>query len=53
MMIKTIAIATLAALIALPVAGNAGSPQEELKAFQDYFKDRFPDTPFMDFQNGV
>jgi len=52
-MLKTIAIATLAALIALPIAGTAGTPQKDLKAFQEYFMDRFPDTPFMDFQNGV
>ena len=52
-MIKTIASAALAALIALPVAGNSASTLEDQKAFQDYYMKKFPDTPFSDFKNGV
>ena len=52
-MIKTIATAALAALIALPAAGNSASTLDDQKAFQDYFQKRFPDTPFDDFKNGV
>jgi sulfur-oxidizing protein SoxA len=32
---------------------SLASPAEDLKAFQDYFKKRFPDTPYADFKNGV
>ncbi len=35
----------------LPVAVNA-TPEEDLKAFRAYFKQRFPDTPFKEFANG-
>jgi len=52
-MIKTIATATLAFLIALPMTGNTTTPREDQKAFQSYFMERFPDTPFNDFINGV
>ena len=52
-MIKTIATAALAALIALPVAGNSASTLDDQKVFQDYYKKMFPDTPFDDFKNGV
>ena len=52
-MIKTIATAALAFLIALPMTGNTTTPREDQKAFQSYFTERFPDTPFNDFVNGV
>ena len=53
-MLKTIiATAALAVLIALPVAGNSASTLDDQKAFQDYFKKKFPDTPFSDYKNGV
>lgn len=29
------------------------SPEQDLKEFRAYFKNRFPDTPFNDFVNGV
>ncbi|MGV6858954.1 MAG: sulfur oxidation c-type cytochrome SoxA [bacterium] len=38
--------------IAAPMAAQA-TPADDLKAFQDYFKKRFPDVPFADFANGV
>ena len=52
-MLKTIATAALAALIALPVAGNSASTLDDQKAFQDYYQKKFPETPFSDFKNGV
>lgn len=52
-MLKTIATAALAALLALPVAGNSASTLDDQKAFQDYYQKKFPETPFSDFKNGV
>ena len=31
----------------------SASPEEDLTVFQNYFEDRFPDTEFNDYQNGV
>ena len=43
--------------IALSLAGSLGianaSPEGDLKAFQGYFKGKFPQTQFNDFTNGV
>lgn len=50
--IIAITVALAAALLTLPGASQA-SPQQDLKAFQQYFKHRFPNTPFKDFANGV
>jgi len=49
---KFIVSFTLAVFISLPMVGNT-SPMADLTAFQDYFEDRFPDTKFDDFVNGV
>ena len=49
---KIIISAALAVLVALPVTAFS-SPEKDLSEFQSYFQDRFPDTPFADFQNGV
>ncbi len=38
--------------IVAPMAAQA-TPADDLKAFQDYFKKRFPDVPFADYVNGV
>jgi sulfur-oxidizing protein SoxA len=35
------------------MTGNTTTPREDQKAFQSYFTERFPDTPFNDFINGV
>jgi sulfur-oxidizing protein SoxA len=48
----------IALSVAVLVAGTAplaaqATPEDDLKAFQEYFKKRFPDTPFNDFINGV
>ena len=49
---KLLLISAMVTAIALPLASQA-SPEEDLKAFQNYYKERFPDTPFEDFANGV
>lgn len=36
----------------LPVTGNT-TPETDLQEFRNYFKERFPGTPFADFVNGV
>jgi sulfur-oxidizing protein SoxA len=49
---KTLASLVMALLLVLPFTVTA-SPQQDLVAFQDYYKKRFPGTPFDDFNNGV
>ncbi len=49
---KTLATLGLALLIAAPLGGMA-SPQQDLEDFRAYYKERFPNTPFDDFINGV
>ena len=49
---KTFATLGLALLLALPFSGMA-SPQEDLAEFRNFFKERFPNTPFEDYVNGV
>jgi sulfur-oxidizing protein SoxA len=51
-MIKTIATASLAVLIALPVTAFS-TPETDLAEFRAFYTDRFPNTAFEDFQNGV
>ena len=36
----------------LPVTGNT-TPETDLQEFRNYFKKRFPNTPFADYVNGV
>jgi sulfur-oxidizing protein SoxA len=47
-----IAVAAAVAVTGSPVTAVA-TPEEDLKAFRSYFQNRFPDTPFEDFVNGV
>jgi len=49
---KTLATLGLALLIALPLSAGA-TPQDDLADFQKYYMERFPNTPFEDFANGV
>jgi L-cysteine S-thiosulfotransferase len=51
-MTKTITTVILATLVALPVTGFT-TPESDLTEFQDFYKNRFPNTPFNDFVNGV
>lgn len=52
---KKIVVTTLTALAlgATSLAAHATNPEQDLKEFRAYFKERFPDTPFNDFVNGV
>jgi len=49
---RTLATLGLALLTALPLSAGA-TPQQDLAEFQKYYTDRFPNTPFEDFANGV
>ncbi|HHB13211.1 MAG TPA: sulfur oxidation c-type cytochrome SoxA [Chromatiales bacterium] len=51
--LSAIAAALMVSLsMAFPAAVMA-SPEDDLKAFREYFKKRFPNVPFEDFVNGV
>jgi sulfur-oxidizing protein SoxA len=47
-----IAVAAAVAVTGTPLTAVA-TPEEDLKAFRSFFQNRFPDTPFEDFINGV
>lgn len=50
---KLLATATLCVLmVAVPTTSNA-TPEDDKKAFQEYYKKRFPNVPFDDYINGV
>ena len=49
---KIFATLSLATLLAIICVANA-TPQQDLKEFQSFYMERFPDTPFEDFVNGV
>jgi sulfur-oxidizing protein SoxA len=49
---KILTSVSIALLLALPFTTMA-TPQQDLEEFQDYYKERFPGTPFDDFINGV
>ena len=44
--------AAIGVLGTVPLVSQA-SPEEDLKAFQAYFQERFPNVPFEEFANGV
>ena len=46
-------IALLGAGLVLGLGVVRGAPEDDLKAFQDFYTERFPDTPFEDFANGL
>jgi len=52
-----IAVATVAAISLAPAMANKKAtettPEEDLKAYQDYFTKRFNNVPLNEFQNGV
>jgi sulfur-oxidizing protein SoxA len=50
---KILAIAAAAAFVATAAFSVQASPEGDKKAFQKYFQERFPDTPYQDFANGV
>lgn len=49
---KLLATVSLCVLITVPAVSSAG-PEDDKKAFQQYFKQRFPNLPFDDYINGV
>lgn len=51
---KKLIASTVVALsvVAVPMTAQA-APADDLKAFQDYFQKRFPDTAMADYANGV
>ena len=49
---KLLASLGMAMLIAAPFTAGA-APEQDLEDFRAYYADRFPNTPFDDFINGV
>ena len=49
---KILTALSLATLLAVSYVASA-TPQQDLEEFQSFYKERFPDTPFEDFVNGV
>lgn len=50
---KFVIIATALGILGGASAGVQASPQEDLKAFRAYFKQRFPNVPLHEYQNGI
>lgn len=48
-----IAALTAGLVLGLPLNGQASSPEQDLKAFQQYFKKRFKNVKFEDYKDGV
>ena len=46
-------IALLGASLVLGLHGVQAAPEDDLRAFQSFYQQRFPDTPFEDFANGL
>ena len=49
---KILATLGIALLLATPLSSMA-TPEEDLNAFREYYQERFPNTPFEDYINGV
>ena len=43
----------LAVILLLPALSVLASPEKDFDKFVSYFKDRFPNTPYQDYKNGV
>ena len=50
---RAAAIVLLGASLVLGVGVVQSAPEDDLRAFQNFYKQRFPDTPFEDFANGI
>ena len=46
-------IVLFGASLVLGVGVVQSAPEDDLRAFQSFYKQRFPDTPFEDFANGI
>ena len=53
MLNKMLAAVVLSCVTGGMITGVHASPESDLKAFQDYFKNQFPETSLGDFANGV
>ena len=43
----------LVIILLLPAISSLASPENDYEKFVEYFKDRFPNTPYEDYKNGV
>ena len=50
---KSVILITAISMAAIGGSAYAVNPKADLIKFQNYFKNKFPDTPFADFKNGV
>ncbi len=50
---KLLTCTVIALSVAVPSIAVQASPADDLSAFQNYFKKKFPETPFADYINGV
>jgi len=48
----TLLVSAACILVTAPLA-TATTPDDDMKVFRQYFQNKFPNTPFDDFQNGV
>ena len=46
-------IALLGAILVPGLGGALAAPEDDLRAFRDFYQDRFPEVPFEEFANGV
>jgi sulfur-oxidizing protein SoxA len=46
-------LALLAMAASIAISAQATTPEEDLTAFRDFFKNRFPDVPMEEYVNGV
>ena len=50
---RAAAIALFGVSLVLGIGAVNSAPEDDLRAFQNFYKERFPDTPFEDFANGI
>ena len=51
--VRAVCVAWIATVLALGFGAVQAAPEDDLEAFRSYFEQRFPDTPFEDFANGL
>ena len=50
---KLLSIIAILGVVAWLPQTSVATPEDDLKAFQEYYKQRFPEVPFNDYVNGV
>jgi sulfur-oxidizing protein SoxA len=50
---KLLSIVAILGIVASLPQTSVATPEDDLKAFQEYYKQRFPEVPFNDYVNGV